>query len=409
MKRWMTAIGVVVCTWVFGARAVSLAAQEVIELPAEDRLLEADFNEVYRVGSLAGDEWETFGNVYGVAFDRTGNLYVVDSQAARIVVVNPEGELVRLLGGAGEGPGEFDQHNTSSIQIAVLRDGRTVAFDQRFKVFGPDGEFERTVRMGGNDALIFMPRLDVDRRGEGVLATGALTMVDLAMLRGRADGTLAEPEFRHIVRLGLTGDEVTLDTVVHAWKPPGEATGFIPPLVAGALPDGGVAYTDSSAYAIKVTSADGTLDRILTRPFQPEPVTDRIRQEEREHRFRGLRGDPMGVGRLGGERRGAVMSGMTDAMRQQAESMEFHPVIPVVRTLRTSWEGNIWVQRRGEEPVSDGPIDLITPDGRYLGTFAADATAMPSAFGPDGLVAFVEKDEMDVQTVVVRRLPPRLR
>ena len=381
MKRRMTLIGVVVFTWVFGARAVSLPAQEVIELPAEDRLLEADFDEVYRVGSLAGDEWETFGNVYGVAFDRTGNLYVVDSQAARIVVVNPEGELVRLLGGAGEGPGEFDQHNTSSIQIAVLRDGRTVAFDQRFKVFGPDGEFERTVRMGGNDALIFMPRLDVDRRGEGVLATGALTMVDLAMLRGRADGTLAEPEFRHIVHLGLTGDEVTLDTVVHAWKPPGEATGFIPPLVAGA--------------------ASGRwrgLHRFV-----------RLCDQGDQRRLRGLRGDPLGVGRLGGERRGAVMSGMTDAMRQQAESMEFHPVIPVVRTLRTSWEGNIWVQRRGEEPVSDGPIDLITPDGRYLGSYPAGATAMPSAFGPDRLVAFVERDEFDVQTVVVRRLPPRLR
>ena len=103
-----------------------------------------------------------------------------------------------------------------------------------------------------------------------------------------------------------------------------------------------------------------------------------------------------------------MMSTMTDMMRRNAESMEFHPVVPVVRSLRTSWEGNIWVQRRGEEPVSDGPIDVLTPDGRYLGTFAADATAMPSAFGPDGLVAFVERDELDVQTVVVYELsaPP---
>ena len=390
-------------TLALAAGAVPLAAQEVIELPREDRYLDADFEEVYRVGALTGDDWEAFGNVEGVAFDQSGNLYVVDTQAARIVVVNTEGGFVRQFGGVGQGPGEFDQHNTTSIRIAVLHDGRTVAFDQRFSVFGPDGEFERTVRMGGNDALIFMPRLDVDRRGEGVLATGALRMIDLAMLRGRADGTLAEPEFRHIVRLDLTGDAATPDTVVYAWNPPGEATGFIPPLVAGALPDGGVAYSDSSAYAIKVTSADGTLERIITRPFRPEPVTDRIRQEERERRLKGLQGDPLGAGRTGGER-GAMMSGMADAMRRNAESMEFHPVIPVVRSLRTSWDGNIWVQRRGEEPVSDGPIDVLTPDGRYLGTFAADATAMPSAFGPDGLIAFVERDELDVQTVVVKRV-----
>ena len=29
---------------------------------------------------------------------------------------------------------------------------------------------------------------------------------------------------------------------------------------------------------------------------------------------------------------------------------------------------------------------------------------MPDAFGPDGLVAFIERNELDVQTVVVRRL-----
>ena len=29
---------------------------------------------------------------------------------------------------------------------------------------------------------------------------------------------------------------------------------------------------------------------------------------------------------------------------------------------------------------------------------------MPNAFGPGGLVAFIEKDELDVETVVVKRL-----
>ena len=85
--------------------------------------------------------------------------------------------------------------------------------------------------------------------------------------------------------------------------------------------------------------------------------------------------------------------------------MEFYHEIPVVRTLRTSWEGTIWVRRRGDEPASDGPIDLLTPDGDYIGTYAAGATEMPDAFGPDGLAAFIELDELDVPSVVVRRLP----
>ena len=386
--------------------AAPLAAQQVIELPEEDRLLDADFEEVYRVGAVAGEDWETFGNVYDVAFDRDGNLYVVDTQGARIVVVNPEGGFVRQMGGVGQGPGEFDQHNTPSIRIAVLSDGRVAAFDQRFSLFGPDGEFERTVRVRDR-AMIFMPRMDVDRRG-GVLATGEVQIIDIAMLSDRTDGALPEPAYRHVVRMGLTGDEVAMDTVAYAWRPPGEATGFLPALIAGALPRGGVAYTDSSAYAIKVAGAGGTLERVLTRPFVPEPVTDRIRQDERDRRLRGLEGDPLGAGRSGGER-GAVMSSMADAMRARAESMEFYPVVPVVRGLRTSWQGHIWVQRRGDEPVSDGPIDVLTPDGRYLGTLSKDEMAMPDAFGPDGLAAFVEVDELGVQTVVVRRLPEGVR
>ena len=36
-------------------------------------------------------------------------------------------------------------------------------------------------------------------------------------------------------------------------------------------------------------------------------------------------------------------------------------------------------------------------------------TALPDAFGPDGLVAFVESGEFDVATVVVRKLPAAVR
>ncbi|MXX55157.1 MAG: hypothetical protein F4Z44_05145 [Gemmatimonadetes bacterium] len=63
------------------------------------------------------------------------------------------------------------------------------------------------------------------------------------------------------------------------------------------------------------------------------------------------------------------------------------------------------MQRRGEEPSDDdGPIDVVTMEGRYIGTYPAGSIALPDALGPDGLAAFVEQDEMDVETVVVKRL-----
>ena len=63
--------------------------------------------------------------------------------------------------------------------------------------------------------------------------------------------------------------------------------------------------------------------------------------------------------------------------------------------------------RQGDELLEDGPIDELTADGEYLRTYRAGATKMPDAFGPDGLMAFVELDEYDVASVVVRRAGPR--
>ena len=145
------------------------------------------------------------------------------------------------------------------------------------------------------------------------------------------------------------------------------------------LPDGGIAHSDSSTYALKITPPDaGEVARVIRRPLRPEPVTDAVKRQYRERRN-------VGRGRA------------------------FYPEVPVLRSLSTTWEGRIWVQRRGGEPGTDGPIDVVTSDGRYVGTFAAGATAMPNAFGPRGLAAFIEFDDFDVASVVVRRLPAAVR
>ena len=42
-------------------------------------------------------------------------------------------------------------------------------------------------------------------------------------------------------------------------------------------------------------------------------------------------------------------------------------------------------------------------NGRYVGTYPAGGAEMPTALGPDGLVAFIETDELGVDAVVVKR------
>ena len=383
---------------VFALTTPALVAQEVIELPAEDRILEAEFEDVYRVGSIAGNAWEQFSRVSAVGFGQSGNLHVMDDQGGRVVVVSEVGELVHEFGRIGDGPGEFAGNTNTAVGFTVLRDGRTVVFDpghSAFDVFGPDGEFDRSVRMPGS-AFYGMRTLLPARDGQNVITTrfSALTM-------GSPAGG-PEPSFRPVYRFVLTGDEAVQDTVIRAWRPPGDPDGFGPELVAGALPGGELVYTDSSAYAIKVATGNGELTRVLTRPFQPEPVTARMREREIG---RQLQEDEERTARLNVP----FAAALAEMARERIQNMEFYPEVPVVRDLQTSWEGTIWVLRRGEEPVSDGPIDVLTPDGRYIGTFAAGTTEMPDAFGPDGLAAFIERDEFDLASVVVRRLPTDVR
>ena len=85
--------------------------------------------------------------------------------------------------------------------------------------------------------------------------------------------------------------------------------------------------------------------------------------------------------------------------------------IDIVEALATTWEGALWVARipkdgfpvfdfieyfrtsfsdvhGGTRPRRSGPIDIVTPGGKYLGTLGE--ARMPEAFGPDGLVAYLE-------------------
>ena len=400
------------CSVVLGSLwlASPACAQEIIELPGEDRSLTPDFEEVYRLGALSGGDWEQFGNVGALGFDGMGRLYVFDNQTDRITVVGPDGELLRAFGRSGEGPGEF----RNVVEFAVMRDGEVVVADfgyPAYHVFDANGDFVRRVKWASRVVYAVATGLMPDPQGGAVfVAVGAPPQAIEMVNRG---GVTTSHATRHIERLNISGDVVVKDTVTIAWLPEGShpmaigmsgydatwrgsdgrsavARAFPPRMLAGVLPDGSVAFSDSLAYAIKIARPGTGVWRILKRPLQPIPVTRGVRVAERERRLRKAEERPLGVSRT---------------TRERIASLEFFDVVSIVRDLRTGWGGQIWVQRHGEEPSDDhGPIDVLTMDGRYLGSYPAGAVAMPDAFGPDGLAAFIERNELDVQTVVVRRL-----
>ena len=433
-----------------------LASQApVVELPSEDLELAAEFGDVFRVGD-GGAEWELLTSITSLAFDASGNLHITDvgpgGDDMRILVVDSRGELVRAFGRTGEGPGEFRAANSA----VVLRDGTTVVPDyghRAYHVFRPGGEFDRMVRFPSGAGNEPAETNELPTLGRGFSASGSSIF---PLRRGEAGGTLlgyvhstlgvnasvtadggrslrfgSRPGPRVLERLSLDGSHARVEELVGAWVPPGTdrnpVPAFAPKLLFDVLPGGGFVFSDSTGYAIKFAKPDGTVDRVLTRPVEARAVTEEER--DRYHEQREL--EAAELRRTFAGRQGSVV--VDDSFLELDPDYPVFARIPVVDDLRATWTGSVWVRRTPQDgypwedhvtggmmkpagfnldasaaPVS--PIDVISADGKYVGTFPAQSGAiMFAAYGPGGLAAYVEHDELDVPTVVVKRLPPEVR
>lgn len=411
---------------------------------AQDRPLSADFPEVYRAGGVNAQEWAFFEAASRAGFDADGNLYVLDASAGRVIVLDAEGRLARIAGSRGEGPGEFNR----PMDFAVWRDGRFAVMDlghTAYQVFTPDGELDGFVRIGtsqGPAAMFGAMRLAIrpDPRGNALIAQGAPSAMSRMgsllgeMMGGGQASDDSGVDDRGLERLGLDGEVVSSTPVLQGWRAPreesdaeltredfmdfsaiagmiGEQAFFEPGFHWDVMPDGTIAYSDSSAYAVKVAEPEGPVIDIVSRPISPEAVTPRIREgtiADAMRDFDEQSNDPR-MEEMAGVA-AAMLPGMMETMREAVENRDFFDEVPVVRGLRATWDGGLWIQRRGEDPWDDdGPIDVFDANREYLGTFAASAPGMPAAFGPDGLVLYWQTDDLDVPTIVVKRLPVEVR
>lgn len=380
--------------------SASLMAQEAVRLSGTDRPLRVDLEEVYRVGT--GDEaWEQFGLLEQVGFDGAGRLYVYDDESYRIIVVNPDGTLAHQFGREGEGPGEF----ILPMAFAVFRDGRAVVYDagrSAIMVFNPDGSYDTQVRISPpTDGVLGLLAIEPFPSGDALLSPVQVNVT--IMDRVRREMTV---DNRPLERMVLAGGEVRWELIsghrnTGHGSAPGEPVAFAPALMATPLPGGAAAFVDTTTYEVRVAEAGGVA-RVIRRPFEPRAVTDDLREAFRAAALESL------VAELGDF--DFVPAGVEpeDMFRETLEQLEFPDVVSVVRTVKTDWDGSLWVERSGTEVtiagLRGGPIDVLSAEGDYGGTYPAGSLPMPSAFGPGGLLAFIEVDAAGVYSVVVRRL-----
>ena len=368
-------------------------------LEGPDIMLAVATEHVYTVGAYMGEDWESFGLPADVAFDAEGNAHIVDMREDRIVVLDPNGTFVRFVGGSGEGPGEM----RSPSSLHVYRDGGYVVGTVRgIEVFASGGEHVRrmpaNIGSGGprlnakglpdGSLVSTVFRFDIERFREGLeqLDPPGRPIEIFPIEHGKPEvlytaWELPDPEGdRRRARRSSSSDGVSRMSAGRA---------FEPRLHFDVTSDGRLAVVDSIGYRVKLVARDGSVVGTVERPIAPLAVTDAMKEAARDRYL--AREVPSNVGIFRIE-------------RESVDELRFADEVPVIANMAVDWEDRIWVERTGADGVEPGPIDIVTPEGGYVGTLPADGVRIPSAFGPGGLMAYIEADEVGIPTVRVIRL-----
>jgi len=386
---------------------------------ARGATLEPTAEEVYRVGSMSGDAWDGFTRISSLAFDAEGRLVILDQGQRRVHIVAPDGSHVRSFGTTGDGPGEF----RSPSGVAVLEDGRIVVSDgghSSFLTFTPEGRWLRSHSMDPGGGLPG-PRLQ-PQGSTAVVAIAQGFRVEVTA----GSGPPRMPSTVPIRRWELDG-ESDPETLIEAWRPERPQPGAVslgagamasmapralePQVHLAVLPDGRLAVADTSSYRIRIYGPAGPGDGepvTIGREIAPMPVGPAEEEAERMRRLADLEAG-------GGPRVEAVLAGpggsvspvpqeqIREMLKAQVDQLRFWHEVPVILRLASDLEGRLWVERSagiGEE----GPIDILRADGEWLGTIEPGGLRTPMAFGPQGLAAWIETDDLDVPYVRVARL-----
>lgn len=305
-----------------------------------------------------------------VDVDSSGNLYVLDTGAKRVVVFDGDGRHLRTIGREGEGPGEI----ALPLGFSVLPDGTVFVDDLgkgRLVGFAPDGsalDSEQRVQPGSR-------RVHWD---DGLYSS--IVTPDGAGMRDRF--------------LTVVGNDTTDLTELHApvenrlveFPSCGMSFTGMPPIFAPAIRwdawRGRAAVRAGTSYEIDVYEGGRHVGRVR-RAILPIHTTANLAQREL--------GEAMTVMTPGGERR-------CDPA-EVVEQRGFEEEMPAIRDLRVDPRGRIWAGRAGPRPEPT-PTDIVAPDGTYLGTLPASAP-YPIGFLPDGRALVAETDDVDVTRLVI--------
>lgn len=397
----LAALFVVACqgggTGEWAGTVADSAGVQIVSNPAEGVWSDGygwTVEEELRVGALQGDADYQFGQIApgGITIDSQGRIYVLDGQAQEIKVYSADGIYERTIGARGGGPGEL-----LGAQFLVMGPGDTLVVPDlgnlRINLFTPDGEnlgsfpiaMEKGLPMVFNSTPSGMVAQQIRHLDLPNLPTtpDSMDAIEVIALDGTVVDTLKTFPAGRSFSFSGGRPEFNVYSAEPVWE---------------LLDDGSLAYGVNDDYRIGIYGADGQLERVITKPFERQPVSDADKQAV--------------LGFF--ERAVAAQGAPPEAMEMLRNAVHFGEFFPAFAALIAGPDGSIWVQHiqtasglseeelEGYNLLEDAGApdwDVFDSEGRFLGQVSMPPRFAPRFFRGDDIYG-VWRDDLDVQYVV---------
>ena len=336
-------------------------------------------SEDLRIGELSGHGPATFGDIRCLGIDPMERIWIVDALSGEIRVYQSDGLFVRVVGGKGEGPSEFqvigDMFPGPGNEIWV--EDRSL---RRYEVFDTAGN-----RMSGHRVVIS----NMSNAPRAWTQQGLFVVGDLKVARFYE---LIEGELVRLERSALWPQRQQDAVPAIRFESTGEVRGSTAARVPFAATGRGFLGSELDYWEARYTGADGYVVRrfrledrrellAIKRRFDPVAIADSIRMAAAE----------------------SVVNQYTVGGGELVSDFDWRKVpkyYPAFDEFFVSSVGTVWVRR----VLSGGVVgfDVFGPDGQYLGqpTTPRSLTDMDVQVITANSIYAIDRDDVGVEYVV---------
>jgi hypothetical protein len=341
------------------------------------------------IGLVDGPAAYQLDQVRGAVRLQDGRIVVANRGSHELRFFNAAGEHLRSVGGEGGGPGEFE-----GLQwVGSFSADSLLAWDsgaKRLSVFDLEGNFARSVQPQGLAAM-FPQFHGVLADTSFVLSPGFTPQALVAARAGERRDSLA------YLRFDRSG--ALMDTLAHlpgaqSYLSKDDGMFSTSSVVFGRdvlLEPGGDRFYvgDNDSYQIAEHRPDGTLLRLIRRPYDPVSVGEDDVAAYYEKRSTDFSGAPA-----------ALRARMQAREEEQRKEVPHRTTLPAFASLQVDPEGNLWVED-SRRPADEQPRwSVFDPEGRWLGSVNTPVGLRVLQIGSD-FVLGVWKDDLEVEHVRV--------